>query len=45
MTWEIVGNGASANEPARVTRHQSRLATVVTNRDEQLEVELGRIRV
>ncbi|CAI8600747.1 unnamed protein product [Vicia faba] len=28
-----------ANEPARVTRHNSRLVTLVSNGDEELEVE------
>lgn len=28
-----------ANEPTRVTRHNSRLATLVSNGDEELEVE------
>lgn len=34
----VVGNGAGANEPVRVTRHHSGLATLVSNGDE-LEVE------
>ncbi|XP_058784907.1 uncharacterized protein LOC131659787 [Vicia villosa] len=37
LTWEVVGNAIGANEPTRVTRH--RLATLVSNGDEELEVE------
>lgn len=39
LTWEVVGNAIGANEPARVTRHHSRLDTLVSNGDEELEVE------
>jgi hypothetical protein len=39
LTWEDVGNATEANTPTRVTRHHSRLATLVSNGDEELEVE------
>ena len=37
LTWEVVGNAAGANEPARVARHHYRLTTLVSNGDEELE--------
>lgn len=38
--WEIVGNAIGANESTRFSRHQSRLATIVSYRDEELEVQI-----